>query len=107
MAKITLVAAPTFNWPVPIPVAGGESVPVEFTFRHRTKTQLDEFIKSRAEKSDVDSFLDMVVAWPGFVEEFNRENVELLLQNHIGTALQTYHIYVTELLGARLKNSAR
>jgi hypothetical protein len=42
MAKLKLVANPTFRAKVGIPVAGGPEVPVEFVFKHRTKTALDE-----------------------------------------------------------------
>lgn len=103
MAKLTLVANPTFKAKVGIPVAGGDPVEVEFTFKHRTKSALDEFIKSRAEKSDVDSFFDMVEGWD-LTDTFNRESVELLLENYIGTALTTYRAYIDELVQAKLKN---
>ena len=104
MAKLKLTSDPTFKALVQIPIAGGEPVPIEMEFRHRTKTALDEWIKSREGKSDVDSFLDMIVSWPGLEDEFNKANVELLLENRIGTALATYRTYVEELVGARTKN---
>lgn len=106
-AKLKLVAEPTFRAKVGIPRAGAEPVEVEFEFRHRTKSELDEFIKSRDGKSDIDSFLDMVIGWPGIEEEFNRANAEILLENRIGVALATYRTYVEELIGNRVKNSAR
>lgn len=104
MAKLKLVANPTFKANVGIPVAGGEPVQVEFTFKHRTKTELETWIKSRADKSDVDSFLEMVVGWE-LEEAFGRESVELLLENYIGSALATYLVYVDQLLQAKIKNS--
>ena len=103
MAKLALIANPTFKAKVGIPVAGGESVDVMMTFKHRTKTALDEFIKSRADKSDTDSFMDMVCGWD-LEDEFNPANVELLLENHIGAALAVYRSYVEELLAAKVKN---
>lgn len=103
MAKLSLVAKPTFKAKVGIPVSGGDPVDVEFVFKHRTKTALDEFIKSRSEKSDVESFMDMVDGWD-LADEFNAESVELLLENYIGTALATYRKYVDELVQAKLKN---
>lgn len=104
MAKLKLVANPTFRASVGIPLAGGDPVAVEMEFKHRTKTQLDEWIKSRDDKPDIDSFMDMVVAWPGLDDPFTRENVETLLENYIGTALASYRVYVEELVGARAKN---
>ena len=104
MAKLTLVASPTFRAKVGIPVAGGESVPIEFIFRHRTRDALDEFIKSRHDKSDPESFMEIVEGWE-LEDAFTRENVELLLQNYIGAALAVYRAYVEELVQAKLKNS--
>ena len=63
MAKLKLVANPTFKANVGIPVAGGESVPVEFTFKHRTKTALDEWVKTRNAGSVGRSFREVVSLW--------------------------------------------
>ncbi len=103
MARLALNAAPTFTAKVGIPVAGAEPVPVAFTFRHRTRSALDEFIKTRADKADTDTFLDMVIGWD-LEDEFNRENVERLLENYIGTALAAYRVYVDELIQGKSKN---
>jgi hypothetical protein len=103
MAKLKLIANPTFKSKVGIPVAGGEPVEVEFTFKHRTKTALDEFIKSRADKSDTDTFMEMVEGWD-LADEFNKNSVDLLLENYIGTALATYRVYVDQLIQSKLKN---
>ena len=103
MAKLSLVANPTFKAKVGVPVAGGESIDTVFTFKHRTKDDLDEFIKTRADKSDAESFLDMVSGWD-LQDEFTPENVETLLQNYIGTGLAAFRVYIDELIGAREKN---
>lgn len=103
MAKFTLKAAPTFNAKVGFPVAGGDAVDVLVTFKHRTKTALDEFMKSRNDHGDVDSFMEMVVGWD-LTDEFNEENVRTLLENHIGVALATYKTYIDELVQHRAKN---
>ncbi|WP_041742285.1 phage tail assembly chaperone [Collimonas fungivorans] len=103
MAKLILKAAPTFKAKVGIPVAGGEPVPVEFTFKHRTKSALDEFIKSRADQSDAESLLAMAEAWD-LDDEFNQESIELLLENYIGSALAVYRTYIDQLMQAKVKN---
>jgi Phage tail assembly chaperone len=103
MAKLTLVAAPTFKSKVGVPVAGGAPVEVEFTFRHRTKTELEAFVKSRADKTDVESFMDMVTGWE-LEDAFGAESVALLLENYIGAAIATYRAYMLELVEAREKN---
>lgn len=104
MANLKLVAAPTFKAKVPIPVAGADAVEIEFEFRHRTRSALKEWVKSGADKSDLDSFLDMVVGWPGLDDEFTRANAELLIENYGGAPLAIFKVYVGELVQAREKN---
>ena len=103
MAKLSLVPNPTFTAKVAIPQAGGDSVEVEFTFKHRTKTELAEFVKGRAEKSDVESFMDMVCGWE-LADAFNEANAATLLEGYIGAALSTYQTYIDELVKHKAKN---
>lgn len=103
MTKLQLKAAPTFTAKVGIPVAGGASVPVAFTFKHRTRTQLVEFMNSRADQSDTDSFMEMVTAWD-LEEPFSREAANELLENYGGAAVAVYTAYREELLRAKEKN---
>lgn len=102
-AKLTLTPAPTFRAKVGIPVAGGSPVPVEFVFKHRSKSALDAFIKSRAGADDVDSVCEMVEGW-NLDEPFDRNGVAALLDNYGGAALAIYEAYVDELLAAKRKN---
>lgn len=103
MAKLTLVASPTFKCKVAIPVAGGPSVDVEFVFKHRTKDALDELIKTRAEQSDADTVMAVIAGWD-LEDSFDRTAVELLLQNYIGASLAIYREYVDQLVQAKAKN---
>jgi len=103
MPKLKLVANPTFRAKVGIPVAGAVPVEIEFVFRHRTKTDLDAWISARTDKSDPDSFMEMVESWE-LDDPYTRENVETLLENYIGTALATYRVYIDQLVQAKLKN---
>lgn len=103
MAKLSLKANPTFRAPVEIPIAGGESVKANFDFKHRTKTQLEEWTKTREGRTDIESFMSMVEGWD-LEDAFTRENADELLQNYIGTALATYFVYIDELVKAKAKN---
>jgi hypothetical protein len=103
MAKLKLIAAPTFNAKVGIPVAGGAAVDVEMTFKHRTKTELDLFIKDRPGKTDVESFMDMVTGWE-LEDDFTAANVKTLLENYGGAAQATFFAYIDELIQAKRKN---
>lgn len=103
MATFSIKANPTFPAKVAFPIAGSEPVTVGVTFKHRTKSQLNEFIASREAKSDVESFMDMVCAWE-LSDPFNAENVTELLENHIGVAVATYYAYMDELTKHRRGN---
>ena len=104
MAKLSLIASPTFSADVPIPVAGGDPVLVKIEFRHRTKAALKEWVESNSTRSDLDGFLDMVVGWPGLEDEFNRANVEVLLENYGGASLAVFKVYLDQLIQGRLGN---
>jgi hypothetical protein len=103
MAKFVLKANPTFTSKVAFPVAGGAAVDVVVTFKHRTKTALAEFMEWRDGKKDPEIFEAMVVGWD-LSDEFSAENVEILLENHIGVALAVYKAYLEELVQNKLKN---
>ncbi|MBT2333625.1 hypothetical protein J7E49_06870 [Variovorax paradoxus] len=98
-----LKADPTFEAKVEFPVAGGASVPVKLTFKHRTKAELAKWLEGRAGRSDEETFCDMVEGWE-INEPFSKENVAILLQHHIGVALAAYQTYVDELTRHREKN---
>lgn len=103
MAKLVLQPNPRFKGKVEIPVPGEEPATVEFTFIHRTKSALHEFGNSRIGVGDITTFLEMVCGWD-LEEEFNTENVELLLQNYINVPLTTFHEYVNLLMHGKSKN---
>lgn len=107
MAKLTLNAAPTFKAKVGIPVAGSPAVSVEFTFKHRTKADLEAHIKKVASEpesfGDVQVVMGAVVGWE-LDDEFNAENVATLLQNYHGAGRAIMEAYGVELVQARLGN---
>lgn len=98
-----LRAEPTFNAVVDFPMHGGKTVPVELTFKHRTKSELDVWKTSGEGKSEVDIFMECVVGW-SIEEEFTRENVAILLENFVSVSFAVWAAYAKELLNARAKN---
>lgn len=102
MARLSLAANPTFRAKVGIPVAGGDSVDVEFEFRHRTTKELAKFVEN-SDRDDIDTVMDCVCGWE-LEDEFSRANVERLLDNYGGSAMQIYTKYIEELVGQRRKN---
>lgn len=106
MAKLLLQAHPTFKAKVGIPIAGGAAVEVEFTFKHRTKTELQQFGERVVQQEgifDAALLMDYVLGWD-LADEFNTESVNLLLENYIGAPLLIWQTYANELTANKLKN---
>jgi hypothetical protein len=101
MPKLSLKANPTFTATVDIPVAGAEAVPVLFTFKHRTRDELREWLGT--ERDDPTAVVDMAVGWD-LVEPLNLETAEILVQNYNGAAREILDKYLDELTQARRKN---
>jgi putative N-acetylmannosamine-6-phosphate epimerase len=99
--KFVLDPAPTFKAKVELPVHGGNTVPVEFTFKHRTKDEMAEFIKSTM--NDAESVMAMCEGWE-LEDEFNAENVAKMCQNYQGSWLAVLRTYAIEIQQAKLGN---
>ncbi len=101
MATLKLKADPTFHARVPIPVPGKAPVQVSFTFKHRTRAELDEFFE-RGSTQDVgllDYLMDFVSGWD-LTDPFSRENVGALINEFPGAAAAISRTYVEQLMGA-------
>lgn len=101
MAKLSLKANPTFTASVSIPVAGGEPALVEFTFKHRTRDQLQAWLLEQ--KPDAVAILDMAVGWD-LAEPLDLESATVLVQNYFGSASAVLDAYLEELTQAKRKN---
>lgn len=105
MAKLKLIADPTFKMEVAIPVAGNPSVSSGFEFKHLTKSAwvglvTDESIK---DKTDVWLFKSLVKSWD-FEEPFTDENINVFLDNYGGAMEAINDAYLSELKRAKEKN---
>lgn len=103
MAKIKLIAEPSFSFPVPIPVPGGEPVQVRFTFKHRTRDAVLAWAGEIKDKPDAAVIAEMATAWE-LDDAFDDDNLERLCQNYAGAAAAIFDTYLRELRGAREKN---
>jgi hypothetical protein len=103
MTKLKLAVEPTFKGIVQIPRAGDVPVPVEFIFKHRTKDDLKKWIDKRKGTDDTTSFLDMCVGWE-LEDKFDKQHVELLLQNYAGAGLACFKAYLEQLISGRVGN---
>lgn len=103
MARLNLNPNPTFNAKVEICQPGGEPVAVEFTFKHRTRDEMDDFIKTLTDLSIEDQVMAVASGWE-LVEPFNVENVKRLAQNYITAPAAIRDKYIAELIKAKEKN---
>lgn len=112
MSKLKLIPNPTFVSKVGIPVPGTGSVDVQFTFKHRTRDEMQRFIdevnaEDEAKRLD-DTQLVMGCAsgWE-LTDTFDAKNVEEFCRQYIAGPAAVFETYCAELTGARLKNSNR
>lgn len=103
MAKLKLNPDPTFSAEVEIPVPGKAPVAVSFTFKHRTRDELDEFLKRAVDLRDAALIMEVASGWE-LADAFTVENVTALVQNYIASPGAVFEKYLTELTKAREKN---
>lgn len=101
--KFKLAADPTFKSKVSIPVPGGKSEPVEFTFNYFTKDEYIALFSASPAPSDKELIMRIVASWE-LSDEFNDANVEQLLQTYQKAAGAIVSKFVEELGPAKLGN---
>ncbi|MFB0711474.1 phage tail assembly chaperone [Buttiauxella noackiae] len=112
MTQFTLIANPTFSVTATIPRAGAEDGKLSLTFKHKTLDELramDETlqksadVKKSAVEPQADYLMGIVTGW-ALPDEFNRENVVVLLQNYPRAFDSIGLTYTKELMAIREKN---
>jgi hypothetical protein len=103
MARINLTPNPTFKAKVEICRAGLDPEKVEFTFRHRTRDAMDEFVKQLADLSIEEQVMAVACGWE-LEDPFDIDHVKLLAQNYITAPAAIRDKYIAELIKAREKN---
>lgn len=103
MAKLKLNPDPTFRAKVTIPVPGSADVPVEFEFKHRTRDEMDAFLKKAPELQDAALILEIASGWE-LSDAFTEDNLNRLAQNYIMAPQAIFHAYLEELTKAKVKN---
>lgn len=101
--KFSLKAAPTFKKAVELPVHGGESVTVNFEFKHRTKDGLTAWGKEIQGMTDGEVLATFVAGWD-LDDKCELASFELLTQNYAGTGTVVTDAYIDEIKQARRKN---
>lgn len=103
MSVLKLKPNPTFRAKVSIQVAGDEPATLLVTFKHRTRDQLDAWLKESQGRDDVSSILEIAEGWD-LLEPFDADNVRFLVQNYIGAPVALVESYIAELTKAKAKN---
>lgn len=116
-----LMPDPTFTSTVEIPKQGNEAPgKLPFTFRHYPVTEYQEWLKEHKRQLDeiadgpdasdakgidlmAQGVLHIAKGW-GLPDEFNEENVKLLLNNYGRAYAAITATYFADLLGIRAKN---
>lgn len=97
---------PTFKTTVHIPVPGEKAEPVAFTFRHKSRSQLDAMLKALADgemKFD-DAVKEITVEWTYPGVDFSPEALDQCLDMFPGSGLAIFTAFREALLEARRKN---
>lgn len=102
-AKFSLTVSPTFKSIVDIPIPGGRSAQIEFTFKGRTRDEFEEFMTALKDEKPDDLVLQIATGWD-LDEPFGQESVDKLTQNYMGAGLAIWTKYVAELTKARQGN---
>ena len=104
MAKFKLVADPTFKCSVLIPRAGQSDGEIILVFNHYSIDELTKFETALKDKPVIDFMMKIVSGW-NLDEEFNQENLNILLNNYPAAWRAIIDTYYREMLGQREKNS--
>lgn len=108
--KLTLIPEPTFTAKAPIPTPGKDPVDVEFTFKHRTRDEMERFVAqvrdTETPMDDVQMVLGCASGWE-LADPFTEENVREFARQYIAGPAIVFETYVAEMVGARRKNFVR
>lgn len=104
MGKLILKDPPPFTAPVSIPLpGGGVADPVAFTFVHRSRAELDAFVKGLDAMSQADAVLAMCTGWD-LDDAFGPEAVAELVGLYASAQPEIFRVYLQQLLEIRLGN---
>ena len=102
-SKLNLQSNPTFKCKVAIPVPGGEPVPVEIEYRHHSVSSINKFWEEHSGAANVEVVWLLVAGWD-LEDEYNRDNLQALLDNYPGAAAEIVGSFTAELYNARRGN---
>lgn len=106
---------PTFAADVPLSMPGGQVATLRLQFKHKTRPQLNEWLKSFTDESlDHERLAEVIEDWPsgpvdaaGKPVAYSSEALAQLCTDYPGVGIAIHQIYLRELTDNRAKNSAR
>lgn len=103
MAKLKLQPEPIFKEKVGIHVPGSVPSRVEFTFKHRTRDEIQKLLEQLGEMDDTAMIMAVASGWD-LVDDFTEANVAELAQSYVAAPKEIFETYLRALTGAREKN---
>jgi hypothetical protein len=101
---VSVKAAPTFKAGVSLRQHGtGKVETLTVEFKHRTKSQMNDFVEWAKGKADGEIIMACVVGWDA-AEPFSEAAVAELLENFSDSGLKIYEKYFEEIFPASLGN---
>ena len=108
MAKLSLTQKPTFTAGVQIPILGGGTEAVQFTFKAKRKTEFSEWLESLTNQKDEgrkDEVIVLEIASGWDLEEaFTEKNLAELGELYPGSGRAIVAAYINEYTGAKAGN---
>lgn len=100
--KLTIGAMPDFKLPVKFKLPDGNEASIVFTVKHKKSSEIQE-LYSRESMKDFEFIKEIATNWD-LEEEFNEENVSVLVDYYPAAALALMGSYLGALAGQRVKN---
>ena len=99
---------PTITKEVVLTIPGGGEGKFKGIFKHKGKTELQEFFASISDPEkpppDIETLLDNLDGREGVDQKFSKENIEIMLENYFGAHIAILNAYSLGYFEAKEKN---
>lgn len=106
-----LCASPTFAAKAGITIPGEDKLAeISIVWRHKTRDQINDWIKRSATANDIDTLSEVIEGWSGVVDTqgtvvpYSRAALAELLQTFPAAGMDLFRAYLRELSASRAKN---
>lgn len=96
---------PTFTTKVSLSVPGSDKpASIEVEFKHLSRPKIKAFFEGLEGKTDAEALSEIMVGWSGPDGDFNRDNLQALLDNYPASGGELFDAFRRDLMEARQKN---